>query len=90
MTKSQVIETLAKAEGITLKAAETVVELAIETMAVALVNGDRVEIRGLGTFKIKHYDGFDGRNPKTFEKIEVKPKRLPFYKMGRELKRRLI
>ncbi len=89
MTKSQLIEALAKAEGITLKAAELAVNVTFESMEKALIRGDRVEIRGFGSFKVKHYDGYKGRNPKTGELIEVKPKRLPFFKVGKELKERV-
>jgi integration host factor subunit beta len=89
MTKSQLIEALATAEGITVKAAEIAVDVAIDSIASALVHGNRIEIRGLGSFKVKNYDGYDGRNPKSGEKIEVKPKKLPFFKVGKELKDRL-
>ncbi|MGQ9485822.1 MAG: HU family DNA-binding protein [Desulfosoma sp.] len=89
MTKSQLIEALAKAEGITLKAAEVAVNVTFESMEKALMQGDRVEIRGFGSFKVKNYDGYKGRNPKTGELIEVRPKRLPFFKVGKELKERV-
>ncbi len=89
MTKSQLIEALAKAEGITLKAAEIAVNVTFESMEKALMQGDRVEIRGFGSFKVKKYDGYKGRNPKTGELIEVRPKRLPFFKVGKELKERV-
>lgn len=89
MTKSQLIEALAKAEGITLKAAELAVNVTFESMERALIQGDRVEIRGFGSFKVKNYEGYKGRNPKTGELIEVRPKRLPFFKVGKELKERV-
>jgi len=89
MTKSQLIEALAKAEGITLKAAELAVNVTFESMEKALIQGGRVEIRGFGSFKVKNYDGYKGRNPKTGELIEVRPKRLPFFKVGKELKERV-
>lgn len=89
MTKSQLIEALAKAEGITLRAAEVAVNVTFESMEKALMQGDRVEIRGFGSFKVKNYDGYKGRNPKTGELIEVRPKRLPFFKVGKELKERV-
>ena len=53
------------------------------------MNSERVEIRGFGSFKIKYYKGYKGRNPKTGETIEVKPKKLPFFKVGKELKKRV-
>ncbi|OIP90960.1 MAG: integration host factor subunit beta [Syntrophobacteraceae bacterium CG2_30_61_12] len=89
MTKSQLIEELARAEGITLKAAELAVNVTFESMETALIAEDRVEIRGFGSFKVKAYDGYKGRNPKTGELIEVRPKRLPFFKVGKELKERV-
>ncbi len=89
MTKSQLIEAVAKAEGITLKMAELAVNVTFETMEEALINGDRLEVRGFGSFKVKNYDGYKGRNPKTGEVIEVKPKRLPFFKVGKDLKKRV-
>jgi len=89
MTKSKLIEELAKISGITLKAAETAVNVTFQSMEDALVRGDRVEIRGFGSFKVKHYDGYKGRNPKTGEIINVKPKALPFFKVGKGLKERV-
>jgi integration host factor subunit beta len=58
-------------------------------MANALAKGDRVEIRGFGSFKVKHYDGYAGKNPKTGEPIKVKAKKMPFFKCGNELKERV-
>jgi integration host factor subunit beta len=89
MTKSEIIEALAKAEGITLKAAETAVNVTFQSMENALIRSDRLEIRGFGSFKVKAYDGYKGRNPKTGELIEVNSKRLPFFKVGKELKERV-
>jgi integration host factor subunit beta len=89
MTKSQLIEALAKAEGITLKAAETAVNVTFQSMEQALMRSDRLEIRGFGSFKVKQYDGYKGRNPKTGELIEVKFKKLPFFKVGKELRERV-
>ncbi len=89
MTKSQLIEALAKAEGITLKAAETAVNVTFQSMEDALIRNDRLEIRGFGSFKVKKYDGYKGRNPKTGELIEVDSKKLPFFKVGKELKERV-
>lgn len=86
MNKSQLIEALAKAENLTIKKAEMIVNTLFENMTAALVRGDRIEIRGFGSFKIKSYDGYQGRNPKTGEVIEVAEKKLPFFKVGKELK----
>jgi integration host factor subunit beta len=89
MNKSQLIEALAKAESLPLKKAEEIVNTVFGDMEKALAAGERVEIRGFGSFKIKHYDGYQGRNPKTGEVINVSAKRLPFFKVGKELKDRV-
>ncbi len=89
MNKSQLIEALAKEENLALKKAEDIVNTVFSDMEKALINGDRVEIRGFGSFKIKHYKGYQGRNPKTGEVIEVADKKLPFFKVGKELKERV-
>jgi integration host factor subunit beta len=89
MNKSDLIENLSIEGGLPLKKADKLVTLIFHEMSEALVKGERVEIRGFGSFKIKHYDGYAGRNPKTSEVFEVKPKNLPFFKCGLELKRRI-
>ena len=88
MNKSQLVEALAKEENLPLKRAEEVVNTVFGDMEKALIRGERVEIRGLGSFKVKQYDGYKGRNPKTGEIIDVGPKKLPFFKVGKELKER--
>ncbi|MFH1673360.1 MAG: HU family DNA-binding protein [Pseudomonadota bacterium] len=62
---------------------------AVDEISQALANGDRVEIRGLCSFYVKKYKGYSGRNPKTGELVEVKAKKLPFFKCGQELKKRV-
>ena len=89
MNKSDLIEKLSSGSGLPLKRADEVVSLVFREMSDALAKGERVEIRGFGSFKVKHYDGYKGRNPKTLETVEVKPKKLPFFKCGRELKKRV-
>ncbi len=89
MNKSQLIEALAKAENLSLKKAEEVVNIVFGDMEDALVRGERIEIRGFGSFKVKHYGSYQGRNPKTGEIIHVAEKRLPFFKVGKELKERV-
>jgi integration host factor subunit beta len=85
MNKSQLIEALAKDENLTLKKAEMVVNAIFENMAEALIKDERIEIRGFGSFKVKYYNGYKGRNPKTGDIIEVGGKKLPFFKVGKEL-----
>ena len=89
MNKSDLSQELSIEADFPLKKTEEVVDLVFRKMSDALANGDRVDIRGFGSFKVNDYDGYVGRNPKTFEAVEVKPKKLPFFKFGRELKRRL-
>jgi integration host factor subunit beta len=89
MNKSQLIEALAKTENLALKKAEEVVNAVFGDLEMALINGERVEIRGFGSFKIKGYAGYKGRNPKTGEIINVAEKKLPFFKVGKELKERV-
>jgi len=89
MNKSDLVEALSKSADLTRTKAEEIVNLVFDEMTNALVAGDRVEIRGLGSFKVKSYDGYKGRNPKTGKQIKVKPKKLPFFKCGKELKERV-
>ncbi|MBW1708923.1 MAG: integration host factor subunit beta [Deltaproteobacteria bacterium] len=86
MNKSQLIEELAMREGLSLKDAEAVLNVFFESITDGLVKGDRAEIRGFGSFKTKSYDGYQGRNPKSGQPIQVQPKKLPFFKVGKELR----
>ncbi len=88
MNKSQLVAALAREENLPLRKAEEVVNTVFEDMEKSLIKGERVEIRGLGSFKVKQYDGYKGRNPKSGEVIDVGPKKLPFFKVGKELKER--
>jgi len=89
MNKSQLVEALAKAENLTIKTAEDVVNTFFREMETSLTSGSRIEVRGLGSFKIKRYDSYNGRNPKTGKIIKVGGKKLPFFKVGRDLKERV-
>ncbi len=89
MNKSQLIERIAKEEGITIKSAASVVNIVFGSMTDSLAKGDRVEIRGFGSFKVKGYDSYQGRNPKTGEIIQVREKKLPYFKVGKEMKERV-
>ncbi len=89
MNKSELIESVAEKAKITKKRAEDVVNLIFDLMVDAIVRGDRIEIRGLGSFMVKEYGSYIGRNPRTGESIQVKPKKLPFFKVGKELKERV-
>jgi integration host factor subunit beta len=89
MVKSELIEALAARADITLAKAEEIVDLFFNSITETLCRGDRVEIRGFGAFTVRVYKAYEGRNPKTGEKITVPPKRLPFWKTGMELKQRV-
>lgn len=86
MNKSELIQALAKESDLPLRKSEEIVNMVFDTMSMALVDGDRIEIRGFGSFTVKEYKGYTGRNPKTGQKISVEDKRLPFFKAGKELK----
>lgn len=86
MNKSQLIEKISEKANITKKKAETVVNTVFDSMVKALLENDRIEIRGFGSFVNKQYKSYQGRNPRTGETISVTPKRLPFFKVGKELK----
>ena len=89
MNKSDLIEALKTEAGITKSEATVVVNLFFDKMSEALANDDRAEIRGLCSFYVKKYKAYTGRNPKTGEQVKIKPKKLPFFKCGKELKERV-
>lgn len=89
MNKSELIEKLAERCGINVMQSEEIVNLIYRKMRDTMVNGGRIEIRGFGSFVVKEYGSYQGRNPKTGEKIDVPPKKLPFFKVGKELKERI-
>ncbi len=86
MNKSELIKTLAEQSNISMDESVLVVNTFIDSMKSALMDGNRVEIRGFGSFKVKDYEGYAGRNPRTGVKVTVQPKRLPFFRAGKELK----
>ena len=87
MTKADLIEEVSRVVEMTRKESEVIVEAIFDSIVRSLRTGDKIEIRGFGSFKVKDYEGYKGRNPKTGESTAVKPKRLPFFKVGRELKK---
>ncbi len=89
MNKLELIQALKDATDLSKSEAAAVVDLFFSGMADALSKGERVEIRGLCSFFVKEYDGYTGRNPKTGKKVKIKPKKLPFFKAGKELKERV-
>ena len=89
MNKHDVIQDLSTQNGLSKVEAARIVSIFFEQMSAALEKGDRVEIRGLCSFYVKDYPGYTGRNPKTGQRVEVAPKRLPFFKCGKDLKDRV-
>ncbi len=89
MNKSELVEELSQRKNLTYKKAEQIVNLIFDSMSQALIDNDRIEIRGFGSFLVKDYKAYMGRNPKTGEVIEVNEKKLPFFKVGKELKERV-
>lgn len=86
MNKSELIKALADQKKIHVDESTKIVTAFVDAIKEALVRGDRVEIRGFGSFKIKNYEGYTGRNPKTGDVVQVTPKKLPFFRPGKELK----
>ncbi len=89
MNKSELIDALSKKDGLTEKQAADIVGLIFKGFSNQLKNGGRIEIRGFGSFVVRDYSEYTGRNPKTGGTISVAPKKLPFFKVGKELKERV-
>jgi integration host factor subunit beta len=87
MTKSDLITALAAKEKLTEKTATDTINLIFNGFADTLKKGGRIEVRGFGTFVVREYKAYTGRNPRTGKNVKVRPKRLPFFKVGKELKR---
>ena len=89
MNKLELVLELSREAKITKPEAAKIIQIFFDEMANALAVGDRVEIRGLWSFFVKKYKSYNGRNPKTGQKVKIKPKKLPFFKPGLELKARV-
>lgn len=89
MNKLEMISALKKEANISKSEAAQVVQIFFDSMADSLAKDERIEIRGLCSFFIKHYKSYTGRNPKTGEKVQIQPKKLPFFKCGKELRERV-
>ena len=89
MNKMELIQALRDANDLSKTEADSVVNLFFDTITEALAQGDRVEIRGLCSIFVKEYGSYTGRNPKTGEQVQIAPKKLPFFKPGKELKERV-
>mgnify|MGYP006294336233 CR=1 FL=1 len=86
MTKSELINAVASRTNITKSRAELVVNCIFDAMTDALKTGEGIEIRGFGSFTVRQYKPYNGRNPRTGAPVHVASKRLPFFKVGKELK----
>jgi integration host factor subunit beta len=90
MTKRELIEKLAeRVKDLSLKDAELIVNTVFDSMTEAMAGGDRIEIRGFGSFQVKKRRSREGRNPRTGAKVSVDAKKVPFFKVGKELKERV-
>jgi integration host factor subunit beta len=89
MNRSELVDAVAAKANLPRKDAEVVINTVFDAMFEAIVEGDRVEIRGFGSFANRGYDGYTGRNPRTGEPVTVPPKSLPFFKVGKELRDRV-
>lgn len=86
MTKADLVNAVAEKAKLQHRQAEVVVNLVFDLMSDALKKDDRIEIRGFGSFVNRSYGSYQGRNPKTGAVVQVQPKRVPFFKVGKELK----
>jgi integration host factor subunit beta len=89
MTKSDLIDVLCETQKMPKGRAELLINTIFESMEASLRRGERIEIRGFGSFEIRNYRAYEGRNPRTGATVNVRPKRLPFFKVGKELKERV-
>ena len=89
MTKSEVVLQLAERADLPQRVAKIVVDTVFDEMRESLIRGERIEIRGFGSFSVRSYDGYRGRNPKNGQIADVPPKKLPFFKVGKHLKEKI-
>ena len=89
MTKSELVDRIAEKHDLPRRTAEEVINVIFNTMRDVLVDGGRVEVRGFGSFKVKDYEGYMGRNPRTNQEIVVKPKRGLVFKVSKILRSRV-
>jgi len=89
MNRSELVQVVADQGDLPRKQAETLVNAIFDCMTQTLLRDERIEIRGFGSFTMRHYEGYQGRNPKTGSTVTVPHKRLPFFKVGKELRERV-
>ncbi len=86
MTKAELVEEVSRVSDLTKKHSEVIVDTVFQTIVDALHRGDKIELRGFGSFRLRRREPRKGRNPKTGDKVDVPPKRVPYFKPGKELK----
>jgi integration host factor subunit beta len=86
MKKSELIQKVAEQNNLPKTRVESIVNTIFNAMKDAILAGERIEIRGFGSFTIREYEGYTGRNPRTGSPVEVGPKKLPYFKVGKELR----
>lgn len=89
MNRSQLVDAVAKQHNLPRKAADVAIGAIFDTVFDAVCAGSRVEIRGFGSFTTREYGSYTGRNPRTGDAVAVPPKRLPFFKVGKDLRERV-
>jgi integration host factor subunit beta len=89
MNKNDLGKKLSERSNIPFNAARVIVDTIFDSMKESLEKGQRIEIRGFGSFAVRQYGAYKGRNPKTGEIVDVPPKRLPYFKVGKELKEKV-
>jgi len=90
MTKADLVDHVATNVDLPKKQADEVVQTVVEGIISALQSGDKVELRGFGSFRVRQRDARIGRNPKTGDKVQVPPKRIPYFKPGKHLREELL
>ena len=86
MTKAELVEKVADKIQLTKKQTEAVIDILLNSITEALSEGDKVELRGFGSFRIRNRNPREGRNPKTGDTVQISAKRVPFFKAGKELR----
>jgi integration host factor subunit beta len=90
MTKADLVEMVAESSDLPRKQADEVVQVILESITAALSRGEKVELRGFGSFRIRRRGERNGRNPKTGDKVHVPPKKVPYFKPGKHLREELL
>ena len=86
MTKAELVEEVSRVSDLTKKHSEVIVDTVFKSIIDALHRGEKIELRGFGSFRLRRREPRKGRNPKTGDKVDVPPKKVPYFKPGKELK----